>query len=287
MDFEFEQRSAQVHVPLHAELGELLHAVDLRQAAHVIEQHVGPVCLGLDQGGRKVRGIDRQHFRLVLAAEGFQIPDEAFLQRMAVRIVGRDEEKFLAEALDEVAGDSGGIHRGCITNTKYIPFAVRAGDRVGVAAGHDVEHLRLIGHLRHGVGDAGIHVTEDDIDLVALDQLAGFLHARADIVGGILDQEFHLATKNAVLFVYDFNRIAGTFNLARGECREDAGQRINHADADGALPTRGDDRRRGECREGQAGLQKCTPTKRRRGSYFHLVSLPVCLFSCAQAAHLL
>src|SRR6185312_4018941 len=38
--FEFEQRAAERHILLHAELSELLHAVDLRQPAHVVEEHV-------------------------------------------------------------------------------------------------------------------------------------------------------------------------------------------------------------------------------------------------------
>src|SRR5258707_3324337 len=49
------------HFLLHAELGELLHAVDLREPAHIVEQHVRLVALGLDQGGGE---IDRKSTRL-------------------------------------------------------------------------------------------------------------------------------------------------------------------------------------------------------------------------------
>ena len=94
------------------------------------------------------------------------------------------------------------------------------------------KHLLFIGHLRHGVGDAGIHVAEDDIDLVAVDQLARLLHAGADIVGRILDQKLDLTAENAALLI-DFGvGVFGAVDLALRQRRQHAGQRIDHADLD-------------------------------------------------------
>ena len=118
------------------------------------------------------------------------------------------------------------------------------------------------GDLRHRVGDAGVHVAEDDVDLVALDQLAGLLHAGADVVGGILDQKLDLAAEDAVLFVKPFNGVFGALDLAGGESGEDAGQRIDHADPHRGFPARSDDRRCGEDRDSRAGHKERTATKR-------------------------
>ena len=70
---QLEQRAAEGHVLLHAELGELLHAVDLCQTAHVVQQYIRLVTLGLDQRGGELGGIDRQQFDLKLAAQSLQI----------------------------------------------------------------------------------------------------------------------------------------------------------------------------------------------------------------------
>jgi len=58
-----------------------------------------------------------------------------------------------------------------------------------MAARHDVKDFLLGGHLRHRIGDAGVNVAEDYGDLVAVDQLSRLLHAGADIIGRILNQE--------------------------------------------------------------------------------------------------
>ncbi len=111
---------------------------------------------------------------------------------------------------------------------------------------HDVEHFPLVRHLRHRVGDAGIHVADDDVDLIAVDQLLRLLHAGADVVGGVLDQELDLAAENAALLV-DFGLgISGAIDLALRQRREHAGQRIDHADFDRLVAERPDDERRAD-----------------------------------------
>src|ERR1700712_2932544 len=171
---------------------------------------------------------------------------------MAIGVVGGDEEEFLAEAPDQFTGDGGGIHGGRVADPEDVPFAVGAGDRVGMAAGDDVEDFQFAGYLRHGVGDAGVHVAEDDVHFVAFDQLAGFLHAGADVVGGILDQKFDLPAEDAVFLVQSFDRVFRTFDFASGEGGKDAGEGIDHSDANRRFPARAYDGWRGEDREGHA-----------------------------------
>ena len=107
-----------------------------------------------------------------------------------------------------------------------------------MAAGHDVEDLLLVGDLRHRVGDAGVHVAEDHVDLVAVDQLARLLHAGADVVGRILDQELDLAAEDAALLVDLGLGVFGAVDLALRQRRQHAGQRIDHADLDRLLAER-------------------------------------------------
>ena len=132
--FQFEQRAAEAHLVLHAELGELLHAVDLRQAAHVVEQNVRLVGLGLDQSGGEIGVVDRQHVAVIGAAGFLERLDEGVLQRVAVGIIGRDEEPFLAELLHQFRRDRLGVHRRRVADAEHVPFAIGAGDRVGVTA---------------------------------------------------------------------------------------------------------------------------------------------------------
>ena len=71
-----------------------------------------------------------------------------------------------------------------------------------------------------------------DVDVVAIDQLVGLLHAGADVVGRILDQQLDLAAENAALLVDLGFGIFGAVDLALRQRRQDAGQRIDHADLD-------------------------------------------------------
>ncbi len=249
----FEQRATERHLLGHAELHELLHAIDLRQAAHVVEQHLRLVRLGLDQGGGKLGAGDWQHVAFKLAAQRLQVADEVVLQRAAVGVVRRDEEPALAEALHQFAGDRGGVHRGGVADAVGVPLAVGAGDRVGVAAGHDVQHLLLGGDGHHGVGDTGVHVAQDGVDIVALDQLAGFLDAGAGVVGGVFYQQLNRPAEDAALLVQILDGPFGAFDLAGGEGGQAAGDRIDHADPDRGFATSLDDERRGQLQCAQSG----------------------------------
>jgi hypothetical protein len=277
---QLEQRAAERHLFLHAELRELLHAVDLGEPAHVVEQHVGLVGLGLDQRRREIGGVDRQEVALIFAAGLGQRLDEGILQGVAVGIVGRDKEPFLAELLDEFGRDRVGVHGRGVADAEDVPLAVGAGDRVGMAARHDVEHLLLVGDLRHRIGDAGIDVAEDHGDLVAVDQLARLLNAGADVVGGIFDQELDLTAENAALLV-DFGLgIFGAVNLALRERREHAGQRVDHSNLDRLVGKRLDDEGSSNHlarANGDAGLDERTTIE--PNSCGHFFNLPEFSFS--------
>ncbi len=104
-----------------------------------------------------------------------------------------------------------------------------AGDFVGVSAGHDVELALLRGHPRHRQRHRRVDVADDEIDLIALDQLVGFLDAGGDVVGGIGDQELRLPAQNAAapIDLLDRQPSAGDFGL--GKRRVDAGERLDHS----------------------------------------------------------
>ena len=119
----------------------------------------------------------------------------------------------------------------------------------------------FVGHLRHGERERRIDVAEQEIDLVALDQLARFLHRRSGVAaGGILDQHFGLASENSALGVdlLDGELAADDFVLAVG--RVCAAQRIGEAELDGIGRAGGDHERAGDLRraERERGLHDCT-----------------------------
>ena len=249
---DLKQRAAEPHLVLHAELGELLHAIDLGQAAHVVEQNVRLEGLGLDQSGGEIGVVDRQHVAVIGTAGFLERLDEGVLQRVAVGVIGRDEEPFLAELLDQFRRDRLGVHRCRVADAEHVPFAIGAGDRIGMTAGDDMEHLLFVGHLRHGVGDAGVDVADDGVDLIAVDQLARLLHAGADVVRRILDEQLDLAAENSALLVDLGLGVFGAVNLALRQRRQHAGQRIDHADLHRLIAERLDDER---CADGLTGAE--------------------------------
>jgi hypothetical protein len=94
-----------------------------------------------------------------------------------------------------------------------------------------VQHLLLIGDLRHGLGDARIHVADEKGNLIALDQLARLLHTGADVVRGVLHQQLDGPSEDAPPGVDLFDGKSGAHDFVLGNGRIDAGQGIDHADA--------------------------------------------------------
>ena len=77
-------------------------------------------------------------------------------------------------------------------------MAVLAGDGVGVAAGDDVQDSGLVRHVAEGERHRGVDVAEQEIDLVAVDQLVRLRHRDAGVgAGRILRKEGHLAAEDA------------------------------------------------------------------------------------------
>ena len=122
------------------------------------------------------------------------------LQRVAEGVVGREVVPLLAGVLDQRAGHRVGFHLRGVADAEHVPMAIGAGDRIGVAAGHDVEDLLLVRDVRHGQRQRRIDVAEQEVDFVAVDQLARLLHRGAGVAAGeVLDQELDLATEDAAL----------------------------------------------------------------------------------------
>ena len=71
-----------------------------------------------------------------------------------------------------------------------------------MAAGHDMQDALLVRDLGHGERERRVDVAEQEVDLVALDQLARLLHGRAGVAAGrILDDQLAWATEDAALGV--------------------------------------------------------------------------------------
>ena len=115
---------------------------------------------------------------------------EACLQAAAERVVGGDEVPLLAVAFEQQLRHRIGFHARRVADAEHVPMALRAGDRVGVAAGHDMKYLLLEADIGHGLRQRRVDVAEQEVDLVALDQLICFLHGDGGFTAGrIFDQQ--------------------------------------------------------------------------------------------------
>ena len=102
-------------------------------------------------------------------------------------------------------------------------------------------------HLRHRERQRRIDVAEQEVDLVALDQLARLLHGGAGVAAGrILDQQLDLAAENAALGVDLLDRQLAADQFVLAERGVGAGQRIVEADLDRVGGAGADDERTGE-----------------------------------------
>ena len=143
-------------------------------------------------------GVSRRRHR---AAELLQARFAARLQRMAEGIVRRDEVPLLA-VLAEQRGQTALASICVVLQTRKTFQWQLAGDRVGVAAGDDVQDVLLVRHLGHRERQRRVDVAEQEVDLVALDQLARLLHRGAGVAAGrVLDQQLDLAAEDAALGV--------------------------------------------------------------------------------------
>jgi hypothetical protein len=102
----------------------------------------------------------------------------------------------------------------------------------------------FVRHLRHGECQRRVDVAEQEVDLVAFDQLAR-LHDRGPGVpaGGVLDDQLNRAAENAAFGVDGVDRHLTADQLVFPERREGAGDRVVEADLDGVRGARGSDER--------------------------------------------
>src|SRR6185437_10631193 len=119
----------------------------------------------------------------------------------------------------------------------------------------DVEQLLLVGDLAQRQRDRRINIADHEVHAVAVDELAHLLHAGADIIGGILDQQLDGTADDAALGVDLLDRELGADDLVLRRRRIDAGQRIDHADLDRRLAARLDDERGGDLQYAGGGTR--------------------------------
>jgi hypothetical protein len=103
------------------------------------------------------------------------------------------------------------------------------------------------------------------------------LDPRADVVGGILDEQFKLPSQDASTLVDLLNSELGAFDFGDSEDGQGARERIDPTQLDRGFTTRTNDVGGGEleCAERGAGLDELTPVDERtssgrgRGPAFH------------------
>ena len=94
-----------------------------------------------------------------------------------------------------------------------------------------MEHFLFAGDLRHRDRNAGIDVANNKAHLIPFDQFPGLLHAGADIICRVFNQELDGPAQNAALLV---DLLSGEFcshHLSLCDRGIDSGQGIDHSDA--------------------------------------------------------
>jgi hypothetical protein len=93
-----------------------------------------------------------------------------------------------------------------------------------------MQDILFVRDLRHREGERRVCVAEQEIDLVAIDQLAGLQHRRARIAaGGILHDQLDLAAQNASLRLDLFDRKLTANQFVFAKPAKGASQRIVEA----------------------------------------------------------
>jgi hypothetical protein len=277
---------------VQAELYRLFERVDGVVAGHQENDHVRARGLGLDQIRGEIGGAERGEIAADLAAAKRRSRlFQPCLQSMAEGIIGRDVIPFLAGVLDQRAGNGVGFHLRGVADTEDIPVAIGAGNRIGVAAGHNVEDALFIGH----VGDRGrqrrVDVADEEIDLIAIDQFTRLLDRRAGVATrGFLDQELHLTAEDAAFGIDLRQRELRADQFVLPERGVSACQRIIEADLYRLVGKRLDDKWTGNLRraDGEAGLKDRPPFDRRaRKILGHpILSLKATVIALRMAGHL-
>src|SRR3974377_1558758 len=151
-----------------------------------------------------------------------------------------------------------------------------------------MQHLLFGGDLRHRLRDARVDVADDELYLVAVDQLARLLYAGADVICGIFNEQFQWTTENAAFGIDLLDSQFGADDFVIRHRGISARQRIDHADPDGVgCAHRNDEWRRNLRYAGrQRGLDERTAIKfHRSGLVFHL-SPPTHLYVPPPSVHI-
>ncbi len=123
-----------------------------------------------------------------------------------------------------------------------------------MAAGHDMEDVLLVGDIRDRLRQRRVDVAENEVHMVAVDQLARLLHRGAGVAAGrILDQQLDLAAEDAALGIDLFERELGADHLILAERRVGARERIVEPDLNCIGGARRDDEGRRNLRNARQG----------------------------------
>ena len=95
-------------------------------------------------------------------------------------------------------------------------MALLAGDRIGMAAGYDVQHTFFAGHLAQRQRDGRIHIANQKINLAAVDEFACLLNTSSHVVRRVLDEQFHGAADDPAFGVDFLDRELGSLDLVLG-----------------------------------------------------------------------
>ena len=156
-------------------------------------------------------------------------------------------------------------------------MAALAGDRVGMAAGHDMQDALFVRDLGHGERERRVHVAEQEVDLVALDQLARLLHGGAGVAAGrILDHEFAGTAEDAAFGVDLLERHLAADQLVLAGGGVSSGQWIVEPDPYGVRGAGADDEGAGDLGgdEHEAGFDETAAIQRDARSEYGHASTP-------------
>src|SRR5438067_9699960 len=137
-----------------------------------------------------------------------------------------------------------------------------------MAARDDVQDALLVRHPRHRQGERRVDVADEEVHLVALDELARLLHGGAGLSARrVLDEQLHLAAEDPTFGVDLLDGELGTDELVLPQGRVGSRERVVEADLDRLLAARLDDGR-GEERgaRGRRGLDDGPPRHRGRSA---------------------
>jgi hypothetical protein len=84
------------------------------------------------------------------------------------------------------------------------------------------------GHPRHRQPHRRVDVADDEICMIAVDQLVGFFDAGGDVVRRVGDEELRRPAQNAAAPIDLLDRQQSASDFGRGKRRVDAGERLDH-----------------------------------------------------------